>query len=267
MSSAALFGRYIEGQSCVHTLDPRTKLVFALLFVVAVFCAQSAISLGVCVLFTVFFFALARIGVKQACTAVAPLLFIVVLTALLNIFFIKDGTVLVSWGVLVITDAGITSAMFVAVRLVLLLLGACLLTLTTTTLEISDGLEYLLTPFARLKFPAHDFSMIISIALRFIPQLFDEFNSIKNAQRSRGANLATSPVRKTIPFLTSVTVPLFAGIFRHAETLSYAMDARCYYGGNARTSLRPLCFGKKDAYACFVLALMFACVIGIQFLL
>ena len=204
-------------------------------------------------LFATALFVIARIPLGQALKSIAPLAFIVVISALINLFFVQGGAVYLDWGWLCISAEGAHTAAFTAVRLTLLLLSGSLLTLTTTTLDITEAFERLLAPLRRIGVPAHEFALVMGIALRFLPQFVDEFRTIRAAQLSRGAKLASSPTRSGLAGLTSLLVPLFASAFRHAETLSYAMDARCYHGADGRTRLHDLAFSRQDALAAFVL--------------
>ena len=259
MGDSALFGRYWPGESAVHQLDPRVKLVGSLALMAIVFAATSWPGLAVCAAFVVGFYLAAGIPLGQAARSIAPLLFIVVVTALLNVLF---GQVYLQWGPLIVSEAGLRQAAFIAVRLVLLLLGVSLLTLTTTTLDITEAFERLLTPLARVGVPAHELGMMMGIALRFLPQFAFELRTVRRAQMSRGARFSANPLRGGMASLTALMVPLFASAFRHAETLSAAMEARCYHGGVGRTRLHPLALAPRDAGAAVVLALMLAAVLA-----
>ncbi len=267
MQQGALFGRYWEANSPIHRLDPRTKIAGTVLLVVVIFCAANFYGLGLVALFTLGAFLVAQIPLLQALRSIAPLSFIIILTALFNLFYVQGGAVLVDWGWCSICEAGVLQAVFVSVRLTLLLLSGSLLTLTTTSLDITEALERLLTPFAKVGLPAHEFSLVLGIALRFLPQFADEFRIIRAAQLTRGATLATSPVKGGITGLTSLLVPLFASAFRHADTLSAAMDARCYHGANGRTRLNPLHYETRDGIALVALILLFGLVIASNVLL
>lgn len=246
MNIQTIFGRYISVDSPVHRMDPRAKLLLTVLFMVVVFSAGSYASLGIAALCTFGMFAFSRISLRRAFVSIAPLAFLVVLTALLNIFFVQGGTVYFEFGIICISQKGIEQAIFIAIRLTLLLLGVSLLTLTTTTLDITDAFERLLQPLRRMGFPAHELSMMMGIALRFLPQFAIELQTIYRAQMSRGANFSSSP--KGLPsMLTALIVPLFMSAFRHAETLSSGMDARCYRGGVGRTRLVTLQYSRLDA--------------------
>ena len=240
-----VFGRYISKDSVVHRMDPRAKLLLALLFMVMVFVAGSYVSLAVAAVFTAGMFAFARISVRQAFVSIAPLAILVIFTALLNIFFVQGGEVYFQIWIVCISQGGLEQALFIAIRLTMLLLGVSLLTLATTTLDLTDAFEHLLKPFSRFGLPAHELSMILGIALRFLPQFAIELRTIYRAQLSRGANFSTS-TKSTLQLMVSLIVPLFTSAFRHAETLSLAMDARCYHGGENRTRLKELTYSKRD---------------------
>lgn len=267
MSANALFGRYWPAESPIHRLDPRTKVLGTLVLVVALFAAQGPWGLAACALFILALVPLARIPLGQALRSIAPLSFIVVLTALFNLLFVQGGQVYVDWGWLRISHDGAMLALFVAVRLALLLLAGSLLTLTTTSMDITEAFERLLTPLARFGLPAHEFAFVLGTALRFLPQFAEEFQRIRAAQLARGAKLATSPLRTGSAAVSSLLVPLFASVFRHADTLSAAMEARCYHGAQGRTRLNPLRFQGRDAVAAVALAALLAAVIILNILL
>ena len=254
----ALFGRYWPAASPIHKLDPRTKLTATLVLVISLFCASTFPGLGVIAAAVIAFFLIARVPIKQALRSVLPLMFIVVLAVLFNLAFVQGGTVYVDWGWLTISEEGVYTAAFMTVRLTLLLLTGSLLTLTTTSIDITGACEAMLKPFTIVRFPAHEFAMILGIALRFLPQFASELVTIRTAQLSRGAKLASSPIRSGLGAIASLIVPLFTSVFRHADTLSNAMEARCYHGANGRTRLHPLHFARRDAVAAVLLAALLA---------
>ena len=258
MNERALFGRYWQADSPIHRLDPRTKVIGVLVWVVTCFCAGTFPALALLVVAACALIALSNIPAGQVLYSIAPLLFIVVLTAIFNLVFVQGGTVFVDFGWLQISESGVRMAVFVSIRLTLLLLGGSLLTLTTTSLDITEAFEHILGPFKRIGVPAHEFAMIMGIALRFLPAFAEEFHTIRAAQVSRGARLATSPTHSAIAGLTSLLVPLFASAFRHADTLAFAMDARCYHGSQGRTRLHELHFEHRDAIAAVALAVLLA---------
>lgn len=249
------FGSYYPGDSPLHRMDPRAKLLLGCAFIVVVLCARNVAALGVTALFVAGFYLVSRIPLGNAAKSLAPLMFIVVVASLLNLFVVQGGAVLFEWGFIRISEGGVQSCLFIAARLVLMMLGMSLITMTTLTLDLTEAFERLLSPFARVGLPAHELGMIMGIALRFLPQFASELVTIYHAQISRGAALASSPV-KGMRMLTSLMVPLFTSAFRHAETLSSAMDARCYHGGAGRTRLHPLRFSVYDGAAVAVLAAM-----------
>lgn len=261
MSGNALFGRYWPADSAVHKLDPRTKVLGTLFVVVAIFCAGNAAGLALVAAFLVAVVLVARIPLAQALRSIAPLLFIVVLTGLFNLLFVQGGQVYVDWGWLRISEEGAMLAAFISARLLLLLLAGSLLTLTTTSMDVTEAIERLLQPLARIGVPTHEFAFVMGTALRFLPQFAEEFRQIRIAQVARGAKLSTSPMRAGLSSITSLVVPLFASVFRHADTLSDAMEARCYHGAKGRTRLHPLAFDRRDAVAAAVLVALLAAVL------
>ena len=267
MRGDALFGRYWAADSVIHRLDPRTKLLGTIALTVTIFCAGNFWALGLLVIAIVALFALARIPFLQALKSIAPLSFIIVITMLFNLFFVQGGETYVNWGWLAISAEGVRMTVFIGVRLTLLLLIGSLLTLTTTTLDITEAFERLGEPLRKLGAPAHEFALIMGITLRFLPQFVDEFQTIRAAQLARGAKLASNPTKGGLAGLTSLLVPLFASAFRHADTLSAAMEARCYHGADGRTRLNPLAFATRDAIATVTLAVVFAATLVLTFAL
>lgn len=267
MAQQALFGRYWEADSIIHGLDPRTKLVGVIFWMVITFSAASFPALGIVAVATLAVVFMARVPLGQAFLSIAPLSFIIVLTALFNLFWVQGGAVLAQWGFIQISEEGVRMAIFISIRLTILLLAGSMLTLTTTTLDITEAFERLLMPLAKIGVPAHEFAMILGIALRFLPQFAEELHTIRVAQLARGAKLATSPTKSGIAGLTSLLVPLFASAFRHADTLANAMEARCYHGARGRTRLCPLAFTKGDAMAAVFLVAVLAIVLLVSHLL
>lgn len=264
MNTKALFGRYWDADSAIHALDARTKILGVLALVVIIFLARNFYALAALTVFLFLCFMIARVPILQAIRSILPLSFIILLTALFNVFFVHGGDVLVAWGWLTIDSDGLYSAAFTGLRLTLLLLAGSLLTLTTTSFEITEAFEKLLSPFARFGFPAHEFAFVMGLALRFLPEFADEFHSIRNAQIARGVGLATSPFKSGVSSITCLIVPLFASVFRHADVLSAAMDARCYHGAAGRTQLHPLQFASRDIWAAVVLAGLLGAVLGLS---
>lgn len=262
----ALLGKYYAAESFVHNLDPRIKITCVFATMIVVLASGSYAAMGICAVFIVAAFAAAHIPAGQAWHSIAPLMFIVVITAIINIFFEHDGAVVAKLGPIVINQGGLHLALFMAIRLTLVLFAASLLTLTTTSLDLTDGMEGMLRPLARIGFPAHEFAMILGIALRFLPQFITELNIIRSAQASRGARFSANIFRGGLQSLTSLLVPLFTSAFRHAETLSNAMEARCYHGGEGRTKLAPFHLRFADAMAVVFVLAMIACVVAVNVL-
>lgn len=266
MASQALFGRYYPTDSPVHRLDARMKLVLVLGAFAAVLATGSYPALAACALFVALFYGLAHVPASQAARAVAPLLALVVATAALNVLFVQGGTVYLSLGPIQVSEAGLASAAFLSCRLALLVLVACLLTLTTTTFDIAQASERLLGPLGRLGAPVHEMAMMMGIALRFLPQLAAELQELRRAQAGRGASLSANPLRGGLATARALAVPLFASAIRHGARLSVAMDARCYHGGPGRTRLRPFALHRSDAVAAVAVLAMVACSLGLDFL-
>lgn len=260
MSRGIVFGTYYANKSVIHALDPRTKFLGALCATIIGFCAFTPVSLAVLCLFTLICYALAGVPAKTALHAVLPLSFIVIITVILNLLFVRGGEELFVLGPLCITEQGVHNAVFYGIRLSVFLFIMCLFTLTTTTIDIADSFEKLLAPFKRIGVPAREVSLMMGIALGFMPQFSREFSVIRQAQRCRGSKLASAPKHR-MTSLTALLVPLFSSVFRHADTLSRAMDARCYRGGIGRTRVTPMEFSKNDAIAAVVILALCAAVV------
>ncbi|MCI8366557.1 MAG: energy-coupling factor transporter transmembrane protein EcfT [Eggerthellaceae bacterium] len=259
-----LLGQYWPEESLVHRMDPRVKFLLSLALIVAIFCAATPASLAVAALFVLVFYGFAHIPPLTALRSIGPLLVLVLFTALLNVLFVQGGEVYFQWWIICVSEKGLQSAAFIAVRLLLLLMAVSLLTLTTTTLDITAAFERLLAPFARVGLPAHEMGMILGIALRFLPQFAQELATVYRAQVSRGARFTANPFRGGLQSLTALMVPLFSSAFRHADTLSQAMDARCYHGGTGVTRLHPLRCTWRDAAGTAAVAAMFAAVLVVN---
>lgn len=267
MSNIMIIGQYWPGDSPLHRMDPRAKLVLALAVLLVVLSSQNFFALGIATVFIFSFHLVSRIPLKQAIRSILPLLILVAFYVLFSLFSAQTGAVIFEWWIIRLTTGGLVQGAFVACRMFLLLFSMSLLTLTTTTLDITDAFEYLLKPFARIGLPAHELSMIMGIALRFLPQFVGEIQTIYRAQISRGAKFATGGLRAKTQMFSSVIIPLFTSAFRHAETLSLAMDARCYHGGPGRTRLNPLHYNSRDFVALAVVVVMAAALISTNILL
>ncbi len=243
------FGQYYPTNSPVHRLDARVKLLLTILFITAIFFINTyfGFMLTAAVLLAVII--LARLPIISVLKSVRGILFIVVFTAVINLFFIKDGEVLAQIGTAVITKTGVHTTIKMVLRLVLLISGASLLSLTTTPVQLADGLESLMSPLKLIRVPVRDIAMIMSIALRFIPTLFEETNKIISAQKARGASFDTGNVLSRIKALLPVLIPLFVNSFRRADELAFAMDARCYNATDKRTKMKKAVIGVGDIIA------------------
>ena len=251
------FGQYYPARSFVHKMDARVKILLAIAYIVAVFLVKSEpefyfLGFAACFLFVVIATFCSRVPFFKMLKSVKAIIFFVVFSAVLQLFFNKKGTPLWEGGF--ITDAGLYNAAFITARIILIVLGASLLTFTTSPVEIADGLESLLTPLKFIKFPVHEFALVMSIALRFIPTLLDETDRIIKAQKSRGADFETGNVFKRVKALIPVLIPLLISSFRRADELADAMDARCYSGSKNRTRYKKMKIGWRDLIGTLVLA-------------
>lgn len=241
-------GQFFPGESFIHRLDPRSKLIFTFLYIIALFLAKTLLSYGIMLLVFISGILISRIRFSVFRKGLKPIVIIVIFTAIINLLFSKNGVTLVSFGFIHITDAGIWHALFMVLRIIMLLMSTLLLTYTTSPLLLTDGLERLMAPLKAFKFPVHDFTMIISIALRFIPTLILETDKIISAQKARGADFESGNIIRRAKALIPILIPLFISAFRRAEELSTAMDCRCYNGGPNRTRLRQLSWHGKDTF-------------------
>ncbi|MGI6172879.1 MAG: energy-coupling factor transporter transmembrane component T family protein [Christensenellales bacterium] len=255
-------GQFFPGDSPVHRLDPRTKLLFTVAMIANVFLASTAWGYLILAAFIVGATVLSRISLKFLAKGLKPILFIVIFTFVLNVLFATSGNVLFAWGIISVTDRGIVTSIFMAARLILLVCGTQLLTLTTSPIALTDGMEMLMAPLARIGFPAHDLAMMMSIALRFIPTLLEEADKIMKAQTARGADFSSGNLIARAKAMVPLLVPLFVGAFRRADELALAMEARCYRGGEKRTRMKELRFTALDLYPAIAMTLLTAaCVV------
>lgn len=248
------FGQYYPSNSPVHRLDARVKLLLTLLFVIAIFFIKTYFGFMLTLAVLIIVILLARLPIMSVLRSVKGILFIIAITAIINLFFIKDGEVLVQSGSLIITKTGVHTTIKLVLRLVLLISGASLLSLTTTPVELADGLESLMAPLRLIRVPVRDIAMIMSIALRFIPTLFEETNKIISAQKARGASFDTGGLLARAKALLPVLIPLFVNSFRRADELAFAMDARCYNATDKRTKMKKAKLGIGDLIAFLFIA-------------
>ena len=254
-------GQFFPGNSVVHKLDPRTKLVMLVVYIVALFLAVSWVSYGVMLLFLVSCIAISKIPVKSIFRGMKPLVMILIFTGVLNIFFTDGETVLVSFWVITITLEGVVRAFFMMIRILMLISGTFLLTYSRSPIALTDGLESLLGPLKKIKLPVHELAMMMCIALRFIPTLIEETDKIMSAQKARGADFETGSLMQRVKALVPILVPLFISAFRRADELATAMECRCYQGGEGRTKMKLLRYQRRDFGAYGVGVLLLAAVI------
>jgi energy-coupling factor transport system permease protein len=240
MMDKMIFGRYIPSDSFVHRMDPRSKLIFIFAFICIVFLANNAVTYAVLGAFTLSAMLSVKVPLKFLLGGLKPVMWLVLFTFLLHIFFTKEGEVLADFGFIKIYEEGLRQAIFISLRFTYLIIVTTLLTLTTSPISITDGLETLLNPLKKIRFPVHEMALMMSISLRFIPTLMEETDKIIKAQTARGAELATGPVKERIKSIVPLLIPLFVGAFKRAEDLATAMEARGYKGGEGRTKYRVL---------------------------
>ena len=254
-------GQFFPGNSVVHKLDPRTKLVMLVVYIVALFLARSWISYALMFTFLAICIAISRIPVQSIVRGMKPLVVILIFTGILNIFFTAGEKVLVQFWRITIYWEGIERALFMVVRILMLISGTFLLTYTTSPIALTDGLESLLNPLKVIKVPVHELSMMMCIALRFIPTLIEETDKIMCAQKARGADFENGKLMERVRALIPILVPLFISAFRRADELATAMECRCYQGGEGRTKMKLLRYMRRDYATYFVGVLLLAAVI------
>ena len=239
-------GQYFPGNSVIHRLDPRTKLIMLVAYIVALFMAKTWVGYGIMLAFLVLCIKISRIPVKSILRGMKPLVMILLFTGVLNLFFTQEGKVLVNFWVITITAGGLTRAIYMVARILMLITGTFLLTYTTSPIALTDGLEALLNPLKKIKVPVHELSMMMCIALRFIPTLIEETDKIMCAQKARGADFENGSLMERAKALVPILVPLFIGAFRRADELATAMECRCYQGGEGRTKMKLLRYHRED---------------------
>lgn len=257
-------GQYFPGNTVVHRLDARTKLLMTVLYIVALFTAKSWISYSLVAVFLVLSVRLSKIPFRTILRGLKPILIIVILTGVLNLFYGGGTHVLVSFWGLTITWEGVRAALFMVSRIVMLITGTFLLTYTTSPIALTDGLESLLGPLKKIHLPVHELSMIMCIALRFIPTLIEETDKIMSAQKARGADFETGNLLQRARALIPILVPLFISAFRRADELATAMECRCYQGGEGRTKLKVLRYERRDWITLALGALLVVAVITLH---
>lgn len=254
-------GQYYPEQSVVHRLDARTKILGTLLYIIEIFLVNSFAGFGLVILALGILIGISKVPVRFIFKGLKAAVFIILLTFVLNLFMF-DGTVLWHWKFLTITYEGLYRSCFMALRLILLIIGTSMLTLTTKPMELTDGLEKLLKPFNRLGLPSHEIALMMSIALRFIPTLLEETDKIMKAQQARGADFESGSLIQRVKNMIPILIPLFVGSFRIAQDLALAMEARCYHGGVGRTRMKEIVFSRRDGVAGVLLAVFLGIVIA-----
>ena len=243
-------GQYFPGTTVLHRLDPRTKLVGTVAYIVALFLAKHLISYLILMLVLAALIAVSRVGLKAIVRGMKPIFIIIVITAVLNLFYTPgSGAPLVQFWIFKIYPEGIWTAIFMILRIFMLISCTFLLTYTTSPIMLTDGLERLLSPFKKVHLPVHELAMMMSIALRFIPTLIEETDKIMSAQKARGADFETGNIFRRAKALIPILVPLFVSAFRRADELATAMECRCYHGGKGRTKLKQLRYRRRDVFS------------------
>lgn len=256
MLESMLIGRYVPAKSVLHRMDPRSKLLLVFLFVCIVFIANNTITYAILGLYTLILVYMSKIQLRFIINGLKPVLFLILFTFLLHVFFTKEGDVLWDFGWLQIYEGGLRQGIYISLRFTYLILITTLLTLTTTPITLTDGLESLLNPFKKLKMPVHELALMMSISLRFIPTLLEETSKIMKAQAARGVDFSTGPIKERIKAIVPLLVPLFVSSFKRAEELATAMEARGYRGGEGRTKYRQLKWSLADTLLMLSLAVL-----------
>ena len=239
-------GQYFPADTPVHRLDPRTKLLCVILYIVALFNAKGVLTYGIMIAVLTVSVLVSGVPFKSLTRGLKPVYFVVAFTAVMNLFFTAGTPVAELWLLRHITWEGIIAAVQMVLRIVMLIMGTFLMTYTTSPIALTDGLEHLLSPLKKLRFPVHELAMMMSIALRFIPTLIEETDKIMSAQKARGADFESGNIFQRAKALVPILVPLFISAFRRADELATAMECRCYHGGEGRTALRVLRFRRAD---------------------
>ena len=257
-------GQYFPGDTVAHRLDPRTKILLVTLYIIALFCAKNLLSYALLAAVLAVCVRISRVGLRSLVRGLRPVLFIIVFTGILNLFFTPGDRYVLEWGFLRISDTGLRNAVFMVLRIMLLIMGTFLMTYTTSPISLTDGLERLLNWMKRLHVPVHELAMMMSIALRFIPTLIEETDKIMSAQKARGADFESGGLIQKAKAMIPILVPLFISAFRRADELATAMECRCYHGGEGRTKLHVLQYEARDYLALVLGAVILAAVIAMR---
>ncbi|WP_223595830.1 energy-coupling factor transporter transmembrane component T family protein [Neobacillus bataviensis] len=256
MMEKMIFGRYVPADSVLHKMDPRSKLILIFLFVCIIFLANNVVTYALIGIYTFLMLGLSRIPIRFLYGGLKPVLWLVLFTLVLQLLFTKQGAVIFELGPLKIYEEGLRQGIFISLRFFFLILMTSLLTLTTTPIEITDGLETLLHPLKKVRFPVHEMALMMSISLRFIPTLMQETDKIMKAQMARGVEFASGPFKERIKAVIPLLIPLFVSSFKRAEELAIAMEARGYRGGEGRTKYRQLSWHIADSVQLMILVVL-----------
>ena len=254
-------GQYYPANSVIHRLDPRVKISCTLLFLVSLFIQNSVLGYVTATIFLAAIIRLSKVPFKFICKGLKAIVILLLFTAVMNLFLTQGGEVLFRFGFLKVSEKGLRLAVFMAIRLIYLILGSSIMTFTTTPNALTDGIESLLGPLKKVKVPVHEVAMMMSIALRFIPILLEETDKIMKAQIARGADLESGNLIQKVKAMVPILVPLFVSAFRRANDLAMAMESRCYNGGEGRTKMKPLIYEKRDYLAYLVIVIYLIAVI------
>ena len=254
-------GQFFPGDTFIHRLDPRTKLIAVILYIVALFNAKGVVTYAMVMAVLVLCILVSRVPFRSLTRGLKPIYIIVAFTAIMNLFFTSGTPLGTGWLLSHITQEGLRSAIYMILRIVMLIMGTFLLTYTTSPISLTDGLESLLSPLKKLRLPIHELAMMMSIALRFIPTLIEETDKIMSAQKARGADFETGKLTQRAKALLPLLVPLFVSSFRRADELAVAMESRCYHGGEGRTRMKQLRMHRRDWLALLLGALVLAAAI------
>ncbi len=245
-------GQFFPGQSIVHNLDPRIKLLLTVVYIIMLFIADTFLGLLTGIVFLTAAYMISKIPFKMILKSVKPIIPLIIFTGILNLFFISTGETLFKFWIFRITTGSIKTAVFMIVRIIALIIGTSLLTYTTSPIALTDAIERVLSPLKKIKLPVHEVAMMMTIALRFIPTLVEETDKITMAQKARGADMESGSLIKRAKALIPILIPLFVSAFRRAEELAMAMECRLYHGGEGRTRLKQLHYSPRDLYAVII---------------
>ena len=257
-------GQYYPTDSVIHKLDPRVKIVCTLLYLISLFLFKSVLGYVICTIFLIAVIRTSKVPFRFITKGLKPIILLLLITTIFNLFFTTTGNILVSVGFIKITEDGLRASVYMVLRLIYLIIGSSLMTLTTTPNELTDGIERLLRPLNKVRVPVHEIAMMMSIALRFIPILLEETDKIMKAQIARGADLESGNIIQKAKSMIPILVPLFVSAFRRANDLAMAMEARCYRGGDGRTKMKPLIYKNRDYVTYGVMILYLIVVIGVR---